>query len=365
MLGSGQLTALAVITLAATIPRAVSAQVNRRAESASEFTRVLSALELSPNLAVVIDFRERKASIVDFRTGAIRSFARSGAGPRELGLPWRLVDLGGDSAAIVDAQHGRALVVRPNGDPGELIRIPGGVSDAVRTARVLPTGALLFERRSAPESVFVVRSTNSGRDQVVSALQAAPGRVVRTRRRGELGEVVRRADVNTGGLDPYPYPGELWEAAPDGWIAVASRSPYRVSWVAPSGIRRVGPEYPIEAQAVSNATKDSLAVDHVREVPAFVAPRPGRYRWPATLPAFYVGRTPTLLFDPLGRVWIRRIHLGEEPPLFDVFDRTGRRVRQVRLDSNERLVGFGRRSLLVAVRDADELEAIRRVPFTF
>lgn len=353
--------ASAQATAARSAPRTVG-------ESPSQFTRILSASELGSGLIVAIDHRDRSISIVDVRKGSARAFARSGAGPREVGLPWRLVSLG-DSAAIVDPQHARMLIVRADGTPGAFVSTPtGGGSEpfgaVAQSARVLTDGTLLTERRT-PDGLILVRTTRSGAGQSVATLAQTPVPGAAPSRGSGTPTVVRRVDPGSGNLNPFPYPGEVWELAPDGWVVIASREPYRVTWISPSGARAEGPAVPVEARAVTPATRDSLATDHVRDAPGLGEARVGRYRWPDRLPAFSVARTPTLFVDPQGRAWIRRLHLGEEPALYDVFDRKGVRVRQVRLEANERLVGFGRAGLLVAVRDADELEALRLVRFDF
>ena len=365
---------LLAITAAFALPVEAQSASSRRpsrilGESAPEFTRVLSAVELAGDLVVAVDSRERSASIVDLRSGELREFTRSGAGPRELGLPWRLVSLPGDSAVIIDAQHARALVVRPDGSPGALVQVPDGPSAhslgaRASSARIVRDGGVVFETSSGG-SLNVVRQQRSQPTQTIAPLLPNPDPSSPVVQRTGNPEVVRRADPGAGNIDPYPYPHELWEAAPDGWVAIVSRTPYRVIWYSPSGERRVGPVIAVESRAVTPATRDSLAADHVRDAPAFGASRVGRYRWPAQLPAFAIGRAPTLFIDPVGRVWVRRLHTAEEAPLYDVFDRTGTRVQQVRLEANERLVGFGRASLLVVVRNADDLEAIRRVRFVF
>lgn len=346
-----------------------SASTRVDGESSAEFTRLHSAVELRDGLVVVVDILERTASVITFRDGAVRAFARTGAGPREIGLPWRLVSLGGDSAAIIDAQHARALVVRPDGSPGAFVQTPGApgmetLGPRASTARVLGARTLVAEGRRG-DTLTVMRVGSDGRARVIAALRRPPAEPGRQAVRMGGAEVERRMDPNGGNANPFPYPNELWEASPDGWVVIVSRDPYRVSWITTSGERVDGPVYAVEARAISTATRDSLAVEHVRELPALVAARTGRYRWPATVPAFAVGRTPTVFIDPRGRAWVRRLHLAEEPPLYDVFDRTGRRVRQVHLEGTERLVGFGNRHLLVAVRDADDAEFVRRVRFTY
>jgi hypothetical protein len=48
--------------------------------------------------------------------------------------------------------------------------------------------------------------------------------------------------------------------------------------------------------------------------------------------------------------------------IHDVFDRNGRLVRRVRLGSGSRIVGFGRRSVFVVVRNEVDLEFLQCIP---
>lgn len=341
-------------------------------QSEHTFTRILSATALANDLVLVVDSREISSSIVDLQSGAVRPFAQSGAGPREIGLPWRLITFAGDSAAIVDARYARALVARSNGTPGAFVQIPGSPDGSrlggnAASARVDARGALYIERRLAGDSlgIFRVRADAAPmRRMGVVALTPLPAHL-RPQRVGGGEFVVARAGSRGVPIDAFPYPGEQWEVALDGWIAIASRAPYRVSWITPEGQRRDGPEIAIEGWPVTDATRRAITAELLREAPVRGGADSSSFRWQETLPAFATGRGPTLLIDRAGRAWVRRLHRAEDAPLYDVFDRTGRRLRQVRLARGERLVGFGAGAMLIAVRDADDLEAVRRVALQF
>ena len=59
----------------------------------------------------------------------------------------------------------------------------------------------------------------------------------------------------------------------------------------------------------------------------------------------------TLRIDGHGRAWVQRHRKADEAPLFDVFDPSGRRIAQVELPENRRLVGFGENSLYLTRSD--------------
>jgi hypothetical protein len=64
---------------------------------------------------------------------------------------------------------------------------------------------------------------------------------------------------------------------------------------------------------------------------------------------------------PNGELWVQRSQPAEAAPLYDVFDGQGRLVRQVRLQKDTRLVGFGATSVYVARTDTgDDLQYLQR-----
>jgi len=340
-------------------------------QSEHAFTRILSATALAGDLVLVVDTRPMSVSLADLRTGEVRAFARAGAGPREIGLPWRLITLAGDSAAVVDVRNARVLVARASGSPGAFVQSPGS-PDGTRlgvnaeSARIDARGALYFERRLSGDSLALFRlGPDAPQMRRMGAVALTPLPAHRQPIQTGGGEIVFALGSTPGPIDAFPFPGEQWEVAADGWIAIASRAPYRISWITPEGQRRDGPEVALENWSVTDATRRAVNAERLREGPLRGRADPSRFRWPETLPAFATGRSPVLMLDRAGHAWIRRLHSAEDEPLYDVFDRSGRRIRQVRLAHGERLVGFGAGAMLVAVRDADDLEAVRRVPLRF
>jgi hypothetical protein len=88
---------------------------------------------------------------------------------------------------------------------------------------------------------------------------------------------------------------------------------------------------------------------------------PPKDRFPDHLPPFEWREVYT---TPEGGVWVRRVQpAGITQPLFDVFDTTGRRTRQVRLPMGRDVVGFGRGRMYATREDEDGLlwlESYRR-----
>jgi hypothetical protein len=61
-----------------------------------------------------------------------------------------------------------------------------------------------------------------------------------------------------------------------------------------------------------------------------------------------------------GTLWVRRTTPAGEPPTFDIIDRTGQVIEQVRLSRQRRLVGFGVGSVYLVQADDVDLEYLER-----
>ena len=87
-------------------------------------------------------------------------------------------------------------------------------------------------------------------------------------------------------------------------------------------------------------------------------PRPDTegLEWPEVKPPF---PSDGLRMTPDGELWIGRYMRAGEAQSFDVFDESGRRVREVILPEGRRLVGFGNGTLTVYA-DEDDLQWLER-----
>jgi hypothetical protein len=86
--------------------------------------------------------------------------------------------------------------------------------------------------------------------------------------------------------------------------------------------------------------------------------QPGRREFASTKPPF--------LFDadihvtPESHVWILRSRAaGDSIPRYDVFDRSGRKIHEVRLRSSNRVIGFGKGTIYVVYTDGDDLQHLK------
>ena len=82
-------------------------------------------------------------------------------------------------------------------------------------------------------------------------------------------------------------------------------------------------------------------------------PDPDDMEWPEVKPPFPANAARV---TPDGALWVQRHVAHGQPQLFDVFDQSGVRVRQVELPPNRQIVGFGEGLVYVVNVDEDGLQ---------
>jgi hypothetical protein len=164
---------------------------------------------------------------------------------------------------------------------------------------------------------------------------------------------------------------DAWGVAPDGRVAVARSTPYRVDQVSAAGQRRTGaPVGVAPLQVTSRDKQDYLKAQRAaprmtRTIggsnappPPPAEPREDEYEWPATKPFFDAA---SVRVSPVGELWsLRSRPAGDEIPVYDVFGTDGRLVRRVSFPAKTRLVGFGEGTIYVARTDEDDLQYLER-----
>ena len=337
------------------------------------FTRITSVRELPDGRLLVADAGEDvRLAMVDWRSGAVRTLGREGAGPGEYRSVGRLVPLGGDSTLLEDRRTGRWLLLA-----GERFvataRIPiagGGVpvlAGADARGRVLRLGDVSFGRMPGMSRPLAMVESADTVAVVLARRDAASGDTI-ARIRGRFGAMRSvRKPVTPGGApipwfvgNPLATSDHAWLFA-DGWTAVAFADPYRVEWRSPDGRRAGGRALPfVRVPVDARQKRAALAREYAPSVGMTEADVPP---WPPFLPPFLNERT-VLLAEPAGRVIVRRTPDAARPGTFyDVVDRSGALVARVALGEREHLVGFGARSVYVVETDDDGLQWLRRHPW--
>lgn len=365
---------LVVSTVAAAQAPSAESLGQTLARSSDGFTEIGGVHELRDGRVLVVDYRENRTVLVDFRGGSTRDLTRPGAGPSELPLVLTAVPWTNGGALIGGHRH--ALVVNPSGELVDRLASPF-------------TGLRSW---SAPRF-----ADSAGRWYGItldSVTRAADGSFVPS-----LGETVVRADVTTGRIDslvrlskrdpaqplgkPWrPYPmhdvyavrpnGDVLVVRAKGYVVEVWRDGQRVSAKPVPGYTPI-PIGPRERDAYRDVkAREPAGGGGASSAPATEteSDRAARRRSlnidDAIFPPFL---PPTLevnatFVDGDGIAWVARSHAANDTNrLYDLFDATGTLVRRIRLANRSRVVGFGKGVVYVAVPDADEILWLERVAF--
>lgn len=342
------------------------------ARSSDGFTEIGGLRELPDGRVLVVDYRENRSVLVDFRAGSTRDLTRPGAGPLELPLvlsvvPWK------DGGVLIGG-HRDALVVTAAGE----------------LAGRLPSPFTGLRSWSAPRF-----TDDAGRWYGVSVdaiTRGADGSFIPS-----LGETVVRWDTATGRIDslvrlatrdpeqplgrPWrPYPmhdvfavrpnGDVLVVRAKGYVVEVWRDGQRVAAKPVPGYAPI-PIGPRERDAYRDAKAREPAGGGGSTSPGAAereSDRAARRRAlnidDAIFPPFL---PPTLevnatFVDGDGITWVARSHAaGDTNRLYDLFDGTGTLVRRVRIANRGRVVGFGRGVVYLATPDADDVLWLERV----
>jgi hypothetical protein len=195
--------------------------------------------------------------------------------------------------------------------------------------------------------------------------------IARIRGRGPFGLALSRRGRDGGGSsssNPLAS-SDLSLLFPDGWVAVAASSPYRVDWRAPDGRWTPGPALPVSRTPVDRSEKCAALQRAARGRLQSCDPDavPG---WPRDLPPFLdrtlgAGEgTPPAFAAPGGSLVIRRTPGATiSTNQYDVVDRRGVLQGVLSLPANEAIVGFGARSVFVVALDEFDVQHLRRHPW--
>jgi len=332
------------------------------------FTEVTAIRELEDGRTLVIDSKERLLAVVNWSSPEPRSIGRVGDGPGEYRNPGHLVALRGDSTLFTDRHTGKWFILHRDRITSTL------TSDRqlVRFVGVFPAGADTMGRLLAQHgshfltpglpgpgstevadsiAVILVGRDNGNADTIARIRGPFRGQ---NRVRKRVGEM----NITYFLVNPLQA-GDQALLFPDGWIATAFVDPYRVEWRTPKGGVVRGHPLPYSPQPVDERVKRHAIEDKwptSPQAPQFAST--DFVGWPDVVPPFLRNALSAL---PDGKVAILRTSLGADRSVqYDIVDRRGTLAGILRLPPNERIVGFGRRSVYVVATDADDNEILRR-----
>lgn len=368
-----------IIVCALVVPRRGAALQARlialhpaNAVSKEEFTRVTSIRELRDGSLLVADQGEGRLVRIRLDSNTIAAPGRVGNGPAEFrGVGW-LFPLGRDSTLFTDSSLGRWFIlegsrivetISEHGKLNQLLQAElSGVDDF---GHVLGVRGSVFSgtapriRPTADSLVILLADRRSLRIDTLGEVKG----------RGSLGFHVEPAS-NRHMMRIFPSApfGSEDQALlfPDGWVAVARISPYRVDWRARNGRWNRGAALPFQAITLDDKEKCAAMERFLgRSEGCNPSMMPG---WPEIVPPFLPAMVrnwvSALLAAPDGSLVIARTPTAAAPEnRYDVVDRAGRLVGVITLARQEVLIGFGTQSAYVLAVDEDGIQTLRRHPW--
>lgn len=338
------------------------------AVSRGTFTGVRSVRELHDGRVLVADRSERRLYIIQLDSPEKTVIGREGSGPGEYrGIGW-LYSLSPDSTLFTDSYDGRwnlltgSEIVETLSQYESLVGLLSArVSGTDHFGHVLGVSGHGFSgpqrrRASADSLVLILAERSTGAADTLAVIRG----------RGEFPVHRQPAEGNrpTMLIGGNPLASEDQALLfPDGWIAVARVSPYRVDWRSPDGRWHRGAALPHEQVRTDDREKCAALnrwIGGLRDCdPSILEP------WPEVVPAFVPSRErPDLFATPDGRLVIARTPTARFPGhRYDVVDRDGALTGVITLPENEVLIGFGSNSVYILVTDELDLQRLRRHPW--
>jgi hypothetical protein len=365
-------------------------------EYAEPFTQITGLRALKDGRVLVADARDKTVQLVDLKGGQATKVGREGSGPGEYGLPMRLVPLPGDSSAVFDMANQRYLLIHPDGKPGKDFRLEAATPPAGEGGR----GGAMMMTIAAPRGVdakgniyYAGPPVMMGPDGPVAADSVAVLRFDRAARRIDTVAFAKPAKANVnasggrgnmniriGGANPLT-PQDDWAVLPDGRVAVVRAPDYRLDIYRTAASKVTGPAIAYEKVRVDAAVKQMVEEQRARNSRNAVrmsvsmgrgggeqrtttvgggAPGdlPPLTDWPDVMPPFQPNAASA---RPNGEVWVLRTRKpGDDIPVYDVFDASGRVIGKVALPKNTRLAGFGQGTVYLIRVDDDDLQYLQR-----
>lgn len=354
------------------------------AELQEPLSSVAGLRELSNGRVVVLDSRERTLWITDAALRAASRVGREGQGPQEYLRPNAVLAMPGDTTWIADGGNNRHLVMAPSGElvgsqplfairPSESVTYTAttrGVDRRGNAFMALPFG-LIDRGPDDKGDTPIIRYDRTTSRYDTAATFNDPTRI-------RVAQPAQRMS-GAGGVSFTASTGEAfggrddWAPAVDGAIAIMRWQPYRVEWRLPGERTVQGPEVPYTRVRVGAAEKEEFlealrargggsmttrGADGRTQTVQMPVPEPET--WAEFKPPFVSG---TAITAPDQTVWVQRsASAAAKDATWDIFDRSGRLVRQVLLPKRSRVVGFGSGSVYVARVDDDDLMYLGRHP---
>ena len=327
----------------------------------AEFTAIGSARELKDGRVLIADPNENRLVVADLRAGTVAAVGRVGSGPEEYRRLGKLFALANDSTLLPDPGNGRWLLLHG----ARIVRVLPSRSAGLDLGTLIgadSSGHVLVEKYprrnwneadAATESVYVIRGNRTtGIGDTIARVLSHPVKIEHSTAASDAPPRV------------YEQPFSAAEQAgmfPDGVVAIARVFPYRVDQIHPGGIPVRGKALSHEPSKVDAAEKRAYMERIARATGKEVR---GASYFPVWPHEAYPFRDDGLLTAPGGVVLVLRMQTRISPETrYDVIDQTAQLVGRITLPENQRIVGFGVRSVYVAVTDDVGIQRLVRHPW--
>lgn len=349
------------------LPRIALAPANAALDA--DFVGLNSLRELSDGRVILTDGRDQRIFLADFTAKTASALSRQGKGPMEYSFVGLLHATRGDSTVMMDVSNRRWLLFDGPRVAGTVpadhpaVQAAAPMRGADRLGRVLGTrseeftsGVRLYTRKDSQVVVLVDRRT--GRADTVARVREMPRQATMTR--DATGQVTSASTMPT---ESYAQAEEPY-LCNDGTLVVVRLEPLRVDWRAPDGTWTRGEPLPLAGQDVGPAERDAILKRRATMAETMRnagMPEPPQGPMPKTLPALESLRPLEL---PDGRIALKRRSPASNPSSrYVIVNRKGKPDGEISLASNELLAGFGRKSVYVSFKDADDVQRLRRHPW--
>jgi hypothetical protein len=338
---------------------------------AAEFTQLSAIRELRDQRVIVLDEKEPRLLVLRPGSRDTARIGRVGSGPGEYRMLHRLIALPDDSTIAAGVYANRFFLLS-----GTAIAATVTAAEPIaQTLRMtIPEGsapdgrvvASVFPRPTSgdfrpPDSVAIVR-IDRGTLRTDTVTRVSSGLPASLAQAG-MAPAGGGAPARNARLMVSLETRDQIAVFPDGWVAVARVSPYRVDWCAPRAACVIGPT--IESAVRLTVARQRAVLREIGE--DGTTPLDQTDGWPSAVPPFVMPRGPQfgnpLLPLPSGELLVERVVDENARRPYDVVDRRGRVVRRVHVPLNLRIVGVGARSVYTATTDDDGVQRLARHPW--
>ncbi|NOT08250.1 MAG: hypothetical protein HOP28_08590 [Gemmatimonadales bacterium] len=333
------------------------------AVSAEGFNAVSGLAELKGGRVVGVDGRDGVIRLIDYAKGTVSQVGRSGNGPGEYRGPGGALTLNGDTVWVTSVFNRRILGITPDGEIASAVEVPVA---AMFSGRAGYNFSAFLGRDPAGHFYWESFNFDPARPMGQFTLTAD---IYRWRQGTETAEVVRTIVFRDKDFPIAFNRRDGWSVAPDGSVAFVYGADYHVEWVGADGAVTKGAPTAYERIKVTEHEREEWTRERAAAGGAgrslMTGPPGQRASGPAPAPRpapdikFPEEKPP---FPDRNGVWVSREgelwvvtsgSVDAKTTLVDVFDRAGKRVRQVELPAKSRVAGFGVKTVYLAREDDD------------